>query len=146
MLRTMLLCLLVSFSAPALALYKCKSGDSISYSDQPCPGAGEVLNTTPHAATDTAAARKRLAEEQKQVRQLENTRRRKEAQEEKERQRAEHEHAVKQKRCKLLAQRKKWAEEDLSTSSGRSTERARIKARRVAEQMELECGRVSLAG
>jgi hypothetical protein len=144
MLRAILLCFLVSLSAPALALYKCKSGDTITYSDQQCPG-GEALNAG-NPPGDAAKARKQAAEEKKELHRLENARRRREAQEQKEQQRAAHEHAVKQKRCTLLAQRKRWADEDAFRSTGRSNENARVKARRLAEQIELECKGFRLAG
>jgi hypothetical protein len=145
MLRAILLCSLFSLSAPALALYKCKSGDKITYSDQQCPE-GEVLHAG-NPPGDVAKARKQAAEEKKELQRLENARRRREAQEEKERQRTAHDYAVKQKRCTLLAQRKRWADEDVSTSIGKSNERARVKARRVAESFELECGKsTNIAG
>lgn len=141
MLRTVLLCLLVASSAPALALYKCKSGDTISYSDAPCPG-GKVLDigSSPSAA-DTAKARQQTAEEQKKLKRLENERRKHEAQEEKERQRIAYVNAAKQKRCALLARRKRWADEDVAKSAGKSNEKARLKVRRVTEQFEEECGK-----
>jgi hypothetical protein len=145
MLRTLLLCLLVSFSAPALALYKCKSGDKITYSDQQCPG-GEVLEpASGSSADDIAQARKQAEDEKRQAKRLENVRRKRELQEEKEQQRAAHERAVKQKRCALLAQRKKWAEEDAAGATGRSAEKAVIKARRMADSFELECGKFTFA-
>jgi hypothetical protein len=144
MLRAILLCFLVSLSAPALALYKCKSGDTITYSDQQCPGGERVDAGNPPG--DAAKARKQAAEEKKELHRLENARRRREAQEQKEQQRAAHDHAVKQKRCTLLAQRKRWADEDVSKATGRSAERARLKARRVAEQIDVECKGFRLAG
>jgi hypothetical protein len=143
MLRTVLLCLLVSFSAPALALYKCKSGDTISYSDAPCPG-GVAMNIDSPSPAESARARKQAAKEQEHLRRLDNHRRKQEAQDEKDRQRLARDHAVKQKRCTLLSQRKKWADEDASTASGRSQEKAKVKARRVAEQLEMECGKLAL--
>jgi hypothetical protein len=143
MLRALLLCFLVSLSAPALAIYKCKSGDQIAYSDHPCPH-GEILDAA-NSPADVARARKQADAEKKELHRLENARRRREAQEQKEHQRAVHDHAVKQKRCALLAQRKRWAEEDASGTTGRSNEKARIKARRVAEQMAIECRGSGLA-
>jgi hypothetical protein len=143
MLRATLLFFLVSLSAPALALYKCKSGDTITYSDQQCPG-GEALNAGDPPG-DAAKARKQAAEEKKELHRLENARRRREAQEQKEQQRAAHEHAVKQKRCTLLAQRKQWADDDASAATGKSHEKAMVKARRVEEQMAVECRGVGLA-
>lgn len=143
MLRIVLLCLFVSFSAPALAVYKCKSGDKIIYSDQQCPG-GEVMDISSASPADTAKARQQAAEEQKQLKRLENERRKQEAREEKERQRAAHDFAAKQKRCSILAKRKQWADEDATASTGKSVERARTKARRVAEQYQEECGKMNI--
>lgn len=143
MLRTVLLCLLVSFSAPALAVYKCKSGDQITYSNQPCPG-GEVVDINSSSPIDTAKARQQAAEDERRQKRLENERRKQEAREEKERQRAAHDLAMKQKRCSILAKRKQWADEDVAASTGKSVERARVKARRVAEQYQEECGRMSI--
>lgn len=141
MLRTLLLCLLVLFSAPALAVYKCQSGDKITYSNQPCPD-GEAVSAGNSPPPDTAKARQQAAEDERRQKRLENERRKQEAREEKERQRAAHDLAAKQKRCSILAKRKQWADEDVAASTGRSVERARVKARRVAEQYQEECGKI----
>jgi hypothetical protein len=141
MLRTVLLCLLVVFSTPALALYKCKSGDNISYSDEPCPGGKALDIGSSPSAVDTAKARQQTAEEEKKLKRLENERRKHEAQEEKERQRVAYANATKQKRCNSLARRKRWAEEDTAKSAGKSNEKAKLKTRRIAEQFEEECGK-----
>jgi hypothetical protein len=138
MLRTILLCFLVSFSVPAMALYKCKSGDSITYSDKPCAG-GETLGIGNLPAADTLQARRQAAEEQKQLKRLENERRKRDAQDDKNRQRAMHDHAVKQKRCTSLALRKKWATESVAEATGKSSEKAKQKLRRAEEQFETEC-------
>jgi hypothetical protein len=138
MLRTVILILLFSFSLPAMALYKCKSGNNITYSDQPCQG-GETLDIGKLPMADTLQARRQAAEEQKKLKRIENERRRREAQEEKNRQRAMHEHAVKQKRCTSLAMRKKWATDDAAAATGKSTEKAKQKLRRAEEQFETEC-------
>jgi hypothetical protein len=53
---------------------------------------------------------------------------------------------MKQKRCTLLVQRKRWADEDVSRSAGKSHERAIVKARRVAEQFDVECKKFGVAG
>jgi hypothetical protein len=132
------MCFLVLFSVPAMALYKCKSGSNITYSDQPCPG-GETLGTGPTPAIDAVQARRQAIEEQKQLKRLENDRRKREAQDEKNRQRAMHDHAVKQKRCTSLAMRKKWATDDVAAATGKSSEKAKQKLRRAEEQFELEC-------
>jgi hypothetical protein len=140
MLRTVLLCLLVFSSAPALALYKCKSGDKITYSDESCAN-GQTLDINTAPFGDSAQARQQAAEQERKLKRLENERRKQEAQEEKERQRAAHAIAAKQKRCNTLERRKKWADEDLAKATGRSSDRAKIKLRRIAEQFDDECGK-----
>jgi hypothetical protein len=138
MLRTALICLLISFSTPALAIYKCKSGDRIVYSDQPCAD-GEVLSITAPTPGETAKAMQRTAEEQKRLKRLENEHRKQEAREEKERQRAAHTYAARQKRCTSLARRMQWANQDAAAATGKANERAKLKAQRVAQQFEDEC-------
>jgi type IV secretory pathway VirB10-like protein len=140
MLRIMLLCLLAFFAAPALAIYKCDSQGKVSYGDEPCPG-GQALNIggTPPANADTAVAEKRTAQEKTRVKRLENERHKREAQDEKELQRAAHAAAAKQKKCALLARRQKWANEDAAAATGKSSAKARLKARRVAEQFDTDC-------
>lgn len=141
MLRTILLCLLVSLSAPALAVFKCKSANGVVYRDQECPGGTALpIDSNPDMA-EAAKAAQQTSQEKKQLQRLENERRRREAQEEKERQRAAHAYAVKQKRCATLARRKQWAEEDAAAATGKSIEKAKVKARRVTQVYEDECGK-----
>jgi hypothetical protein len=121
-----------------MALYKCKSGDSITYSDKPC-AESEKLRIGDLPAADAVQARRQAAEEEKQLKRIENERRRQQAQEDKNRQRAVHDQAMKQKRCTSLALRKKWATEDVAAASGKSSEKARQKLRRAEEQFETEC-------
>jgi hypothetical protein len=140
MLRTLLLLILATLAAPALAVYKCESGGKVTYSDEPCPG-GKVMELGNTQPQDAAAMKKQLAEEKKKSSQLEKERHHREAVEEKERLRTAHTAAAKQKRCSLLARRKRWADEDVAATAGKSADRARLKARRVSEQFDAECGR-----
>jgi hypothetical protein len=141
MLRIVLLCLLASVAAPALAIFKCESNGRVTYGDAPCPG-GKTVNidsTAPINANAAAVAERQTAQEKTSLKRLENERHKREAREEKESQRVAHTAAAKQKKCSLLARRKKWADADAATATGKSSEKAKLKARRVAEQLDADC-------
>jgi hypothetical protein len=152
---SMLLALLALISLSAqhaseAAIYKCKNGDTFSYSDQPCLN-GEVLalpsGEKPGAAGDQADTRARgqahLQQEKVRLKQLEqekNASKTAAAQEQKRRQQQSKSVAAARKKCDSLAQRKRWAEEDLASLQASATakkeaqiEKARRKARRAAE-------------
>lgn len=138
--RTALLCLSISFSAPVLAIYKCESNGKVIYSDAPCAG-GKALDISNVSPTDAAAAKRQLAQEQSKLRKIEGERLKREAIEEKERQRIARDNEAKQRRCTGLAQRKKWADEDAAAATGKASEKARRKANRATEQFEATCGK-----
>jgi hypothetical protein len=142
--RALLLCLLVSVSAPAMAVYKCESRGKTTYSDTPCvEGKSQELSNrqiVTASESDTAEAQRQLAQDKREARRLESARLRREAAEEKERSRIAKAHASKKKQCASLALRKKWSDEDAADAAGKSAEKARRNARRAAEKYELECG------
>jgi hypothetical protein len=145
MLRIVLLSLLVLICAPALAVYKCESGGTITYSDEPCRG-GKVLELDGPAsgktpASSAASAEHQAALDKREARRLEKERHQREAIESKEQQRVAYVNATRQKRCASLALQKKWSEEDAATATGRSADRAMRKAQRSAEKYEAECGK-----
>ena len=61
----LLFCVTLSMTAPALAVYKCESGNKVSYTDLPCEGGKvlEVKTTTP----DADAANLQLAQEKNKL-------------------------------------------------------------------------------
>lgn len=136
--RALLLGLLLSLSAPAFAVYKCESDKKVSYSDIPCPDA-KVLDIGGAASPDAAHARQQATQEKKKLTQLEAARHKMEAKEEKERQQAARANAAARKTCAKLALRKKWADEDAASATGKSAVKAKQKARRAAEQHQSEC-------
>ncbi|MDB5764203.1 MAG: hypothetical protein JWQ21_3198 [Herminiimonas sp.] len=150
MFKILLLSLLISFSAPALAIYKCESNGKITYSDEPCRG-GKVLDVDPASgktaasdaadAADAADAGKQITREKSEVKRLENERHKREAKDEQAQQKAARISAAKHKKCVSLAMRKKWGEEDAAAASGKSAEKAKRNARRKAEKYETECGK-----
>ena len=142
MIRILLLCLLSLLASPALAAYKCETGNGVIYSDAPCPGGKQLtIESSTVNAADNAAARQRAEREKKELKTLENARHKREASEEKEQKKMAKQSADKKKKCAVLAQKRKWSEEDAASASIKSEEKAKRKARRAAEKYELECGK-----
>lgn len=140
MLRIILFSVFMAASAPSLAVYKCESGGKTIYSDTPCPN-GRQLNIDGAPPGDAEAARKQAEREKTALRRIDADRRKQEAQDEKQQRRVAHANAARQKKCKALAMRTKWADQDAAAATGKTAEKAKIKARRVAEQFETECGK-----
>jgi hypothetical protein len=143
MLRTLLIPFLLSFSMPALAIYKCESGGKVSYRDSPCPSGKVTIfpdKTDDNAtAANAAKAKRQLTEQKNEAARLEKARHRREAIEEKEQRRADKIAAAKRKTCASLARHKKWSDEDAAAANGRAADKAKIKARRANEKYEAEC-------
>jgi hypothetical protein len=137
-LHAFILPLFFLLSTPAFAVYKCEANGKITYSDMPCNG--EKMFDISHSTTDNSAnAKQQLAQEKKLLTQLEKERHKREAQEAREQQRAAKVYASKQKNCAQLARRKKWADEDVASATGKSAEKVKRKARRLSEQYDAEC-------
>lgn len=135
----LLLFVLLFFSAPALAIYKCEADDKVVYSDTPCRTgkATEITGAAP--SSDAKAAQQKLARDKAELRRLEVQRQKREAIAEKERQKLFKANEAKKKKCADLALRVKWANEDAARASMKSAERAKQKTRRLAEKYRLEC-------
>lgn len=141
MLRVLLIAVLVTLSAPALAAFKCDSGGKSTYSDIPCPGGKAIDINDPASASEAAKIRQQTAQESRKVKQLENTRHKREAREEREQQRAARAAAIKTRKCASLEQRKNWSHEDAARATGRAAEKTRLKARRADEKFQLVCAK-----
>lgn len=139
MLRLLLIGLLATASVPALAVYKCQAGGSVTYSDTPCPGAKELkLDTQPLGSA--SRSEKQVAEDKKTLMRLERERRRDDAEQEKDRRRTAKARAAEKKKCASLARREQWAREDAASALGKTAEKAKLRARRATQQYEEECG------
>lgn len=135
----LLLALLMSCSAPALALYKCESDGKISYSDLPCTK-GRTLDTLEaSAAAGPSDSQQRLAADKAEAFRLEQARHKREDKEERAQRQAARAAASRHKKCQSLALTQRWAQEDARLAAGKSAEKARIKARRSTEKYELSC-------
>lgn len=131
---------LLMSSAGAQTIYKCTVDGKISYGQSPCAG-GKALDVPAAATQDGAAAGAELARQQRLSQQLERERHRKEAREAREDQRQDRAAALRQRQCAKLALNRKWADEDARRASAGQADAARLKARRAAEQLALECPR-----
>ena len=140
--RLLISLLLFTCSLPALAVYKCEAGGTVSYSDLPCStGKSSVIGTGHNTiGIEPAPADARLEQQKAELQRLQETRRRREAQDEKTAQKMAKARAAQQKKCAKLTLQQKWREEDAAMAVGKSAEKARQKARRMAEAVQLECG------
>ena len=130
----------LSQAAAAASIYKCGEGGKISYSDRPCRGATELAVPAAPAPDTEAAAR--LERQRATLQELQKTRAAGAALEQREAERARRAAAGQRRRCDKLRLQGKWAEEDLrrnSVAGGAALEAARIKARRQAEVLAVEC-------
>lgn len=137
---------LLACPLPALAIYKCETGGTVSYSDAPCSSgkSRKIMTDNMGDGTTSGPAESRLEEQKAELQRLQEARYRREAQDEKAAQKIIRAHAAKQKKCAKLKLQQKWREEDAALAAGKASERARLKARRMAEAMTLECGQASL--
>jgi hypothetical protein len=146
MIKMLWLPLLIAFSSPALAVYKCESNGEITYSDKACPG-GKILEldaplrSTAPASDPSNNQQQQVTREKDQLKRLENLRHKREAQEQKEQLKVNKLNAAKQRKCAALALRSKWSSEDATAANGKSTDKARRNAMRSAEKYAVECGK-----
>ena len=124
--------------AMAGAVYKCHEGPHVSYADRPCPGAGAPLALPPAPAPDAAQAT-RLTAARAALATIERTRTAQAERDALESERAARAALALPKRCDKLRLQARWADEDLARSSDEAKAVARIKARRQAETLAVEC-------
>ena len=131
-------------ATPAWAVYKCEADGKVTYSDAACTN-GKTLSVdtgkgnagiTPVPSIQNNAASQRLQREQANA-----DKQRLKAQQKAEREaiRAKRVEDKQKRKCAQLAQRKKWADEDVRTATVKNLEKARRKSQRVNEQYQAEC-------
>jgi len=132
---------LLSPAALAGTVYKCVENGKTGYADQPC-GKNPVALELKVAPAAPGEAAERLARSKAYLAGVEAERA---AQEEqavraaRAAQRAQREALAERKRCDKLRLQSRWAEEDSRRASRSEAERERIKARRQAEALAVEC-------
>lgn len=129
----------LSHMATAQTIYKCENGAKISYGDQPC-----TSGKTSELALDAAPApdpglQQRLRRQKALADSIDQQRQASAAQQARLDARRRKLDAQRARQCRQLQLRKKWADEDLARASARDTAPLRIRVRRQAEQLALEC-------
>ncbi len=128
--------LLVFFSLPAAAIYKCEQHGHLTYSDIPCVGQQSEM-TAPAANTSRHDAEMNRA--QSEIRRLQNSREQKERQDQQFRNLALRGQVARQKKCRALALQSKWKQEDVHLAPLASQTKTRRVARRAEEKYQSEC-------
>jgi hypothetical protein len=130
---------LMSQLANAGTIYKCvDSGGKPSYSDRPCGKSAVALKVEGPAGPDPQTLA-RLERERALIEQIEGERAVRDEQEAREATRAQRAALAQKRRCDKLRLQRKWAEEDSARAARDEADNARIKARRQAEALAVEC-------
>lgn len=137
MMAAAVLCALAQ-GAQAQAIYKCTAGGKVSYGEHPCAGGKSTALEVPPAPSGAAAAaaferaKARLAALQKE-------RTASEARAEREDRHAAKAAAATRQKCAQLRLQAKWAQEDALRAGKATAAAARLKARRQAEALAVQC-------
>ncbi|HEY0488202.1 MAG TPA: DUF4124 domain-containing protein [Telluria sp.] len=123
-------------AASAQPVYKCSAGGKVGYQQQPCSSGAQATIAVPPAPPPDPDLTERLAR-QKALAESFDKERSKAAPARPLAARA----APAQQRCDKLRLQLRWAEEDLRKAAGPGTEALRLKVRRQAEAMAVECPR-----
>jgi hypothetical protein len=139
--RTWMTALLLCALAPgagAQTIYKCSVGGKVSYGEQPCAD-GKATTLAVPPAPDAGAAAALLKQEKARLAAFQKERAARETREEKEHERAARAAANVRQKCERLRLQSKWAEEDAARAGKATAAAARLKAKRQAEAMAVQC-------
>jgi hypothetical protein len=125
-------------TAAAQTVYKCTVNGKVAYGDLPCASGATVELAVP-AAPAAAPAAAQLARARVASLELEKVRLTRELRDEREQARLSRAAAARRQKCDRLRLRLKWANEDLARAAGPERDAARLKARRQAETLAVEC-------
>ena len=139
--RLLLLALLCAVSLPASAIYKCKTGTRITYSDTACANATVVQTDDTFSAEAARDAHQRLTVDKTELHRLQNERKREQAIDDRAHDKYVRAAASQRKHCVGLEQRQRWTKEDAATASKKSIAKAHSRAQRAAEKYALACGK-----
>ncbi|MQA18740.1 DUF4124 domain-containing protein [Rugamonas rivuli] len=130
-----------ALTAQAQSVHKCTVDGKVSYSDTPCPSAAASATTlaVPAAPPADPVAAADLARQKKQAAALEKARHRREDQDDRAAEKAAQAAAVQRKKCGKLKLNKQWADEDVRRASVAKLDNAKLRAKRAAEALALEC-------
>lgn len=139
-----------AFVQPALGqVYKCETNGKIEYADRPCAGGPSTTIPVPAAPANAGAAGETAQRERQALLELEKLRLSQQMREERQRALALREQRAQareqrslqaqQRKCARMRLHQKWAFEDRARLTGEAAEKARVKARRDAENLAVEC-------
>lgn len=129
---------LLSQLASAGTIYKCVKGGKPHYSDRPCGKSAQALKVEGAASPDPATLA-RLERERALVQKIEDERAVRDEQLARDAAREQRAASSQKRRCDKLRLQRKWAEEDSARAAPDEAGSARIKARRQAEALAVEC-------
>jgi hypothetical protein len=140
-----------ALAQPALAqvVYKCQVNGKVEYGDRPCATGPGMTLSVPRAQASVSGPGEPARREREALLQLEKMRLSREMREERERDAALREQKAQareqrtldaqRRKCARLHLRQKWGDEDRAHLTGKSAEAARVRARRDAEMLAVEC-------
>ena len=137
MMATVILCALAQ-PAAAQTIYKCTAGGKVSYGEQPCADGKTTALAVP-PAPDHAAAAQLLKQEKARLAAFQKERKAAKERDERDSQRAARAAASTRQKCDRLRLQAKWADEDAARAGKASVALARLKARRQAEALAVQC-------
>jgi hypothetical protein len=142
--RTMMVVLgMCALAGPAAAqtVYKCTVDGKVSYGERPCADGKTTALDVPPAPSGAEAAeaperdKAHLAALQKERASVDAV----DARDERERQRAARTAATLRQKCDRLRLQQKWAQEDAARAGKAAAAAARLKAKRQAEALAVQC-------
>jgi len=134
---TLVLCALAQ-GAAAQTIYKCSAGGKVSYGEQPCAD-GKATTLAVPPAPDPSAAAAQLKQDKARLAEFQKDRAARETREEKDRERAARAAATVRQKCERLRLQSKWADEDAARAGKATLASARLKAKRQAEALAVQC-------
>ena len=120
-------------------VYKCTVDGKVTYSQNPCERGDERVLTVPDAPAASPESARELERMRRAGEQLEKERVVRETAQERIDTSANRAAATRRQRCDKLRLQAKWAEEDVRRAQPQAQEAARLKARRAADRIAVEC-------
>ena len=120
-------------------VYKCTVDGKVTYSQIPCERGDEKVLAVPDAPAASPESARELERMRRAGAQLEKERVVRETAQERSDARADRAVATRRQRCDKLRLQAKWAEEDVRRAQPQAQEAARLKARRAADRIAVEC-------
>jgi hypothetical protein len=120
-------------------VYKCTVDDKVTYSQTPCERGNEAVLAVPDAPAATREPARDLERMRRAGAQLEKERVARDTAQERIDARADRAAVTRRQRCDKLRLQAKWMEEDARRAQPQAQEAARLKSRRAADRVALEC-------